>query len=100
MGLAHARPNKYSEGGGEAKPPSSCERGATAPLAPYFYTLARNTILCQFVSTNIQQWCNELKTSFIASTQPHAAYAALHMHGVSSKWTHLIRTIPSISHLL
>ena len=62
--------------------------------------LGTQSYVSQFVNTKVQQWCNELKTlSSIASTQPHAAYAAF-THGVSSKWTHLIRTIPSISHLL
>ena len=48
----------------------------------------------------VQQWCNELEMlSSITSTQPHATYTAF-THGVSSNWTHLIRKIPSISHLL
>ena len=37
--------------------------------------------------------------SEICSSQPHAAYAAL-THGLSSKWSFLIRTTPGISHLL
>ena len=62
--------------------------------------LGTQSYVSQFVNMKVQQWCNELKTlSSIASTQPHAAFAAF-THGVSSKWTHLIRTIPSISHLL
>ena len=62
--------------------------------------LGTQSYVSQFVNTKVQQWCNELKTlSSIASTQPHAAFAAF-THGVSSKWTHLIRTTPSISHLL
>ena len=62
--------------------------------------LGTQSYVSQFVNTKVQQWCNELKTlSSIASTQPHAAFAPF-THGVSSKWTHLSRTIPSISHLL
>ena len=62
--------------------------------------LGTQSYVSQFVNTKVQQWCNELKTlSSIASTQPHAAFAAF-THGVSSKWTHLICTIPSISYLL
>ena len=37
--------------------------------------------------------------SDIARTQPHAAYAAF-THGLSSKWTYLLRTVPDIADLL
>ena len=52
------------------------------------------TFLKQFVSTKISQWSSELETvtlSSFAVTQPHAAYAAF-THGLSSKWTYLLRT--------
>ena len=46
----------------------------------------------------VEQWSIELRTlSNIAEGQPHAVYAAL-MHGLSSKWSHLSRTIPHISY--
>ena len=50
------------------------------------------SFLKQFVSTKISQWSSELETlsSFVA-TQSHAAYAAI-THGLSSKWTYLLRT--------
>ncbi len=35
----------------------------------------------------------------IAKTQPHAAYSAF-THGLASKWTYFLRTIPDIAHLL
>ena len=39
------------------------------------------------------------RLSTIATTQPHAAYAAF-THGLKHKWTYLIRTIPDIESLL
>ena len=39
------------------------------------------------------------RLSSIATTQPHAAYAAF-THGLTSKWTYLARTIPDIEDLL
>ena len=54
----------------------------------------------QYVSEKIQQWSVELKMlSVIATTQPHAAYAA-YTHGLANKWSYLCPTIPSISHHL
>ena len=54
----------------------------------------------QFISGYVQQrvteWVNEVEQlSAIATTQPHAAYAAF-THGLKHKWTYLIRTIPNI----
>ena len=50
-----------------------------------------------FISEKIQLWAKELKLlSAIATTQPHAAYAA-YTHGLTGKWLHLARTVPSIS---
>ena len=50
-----------------------------------------------FISKKIHQWAKELKLlSAIACTQPHAAYAA-YTHGLTGKWLHLTRTVPSIS---
>ena len=54
----------------------------------------------QFVCQKVQQWSTELRAlSEIASIQPHAAFAAL-THGLSSKWSYVTRTTPSIGHLL
>ena len=48
-----------------------------------------------FITKKIQQWAKGLKLlSAIASTQPHAAYAA-YTHGLTSKWSYLTRTVPS-----
>ena len=52
----------------------------------------------KFVEGKVDNWCAELELlSFIAKTQPHAAYVA-YTHGMTSKWTYLARTIPDISH--
>ena len=54
----------------------------------------------KFVSQKVQQWSTELTVlSEIASIHPHAAFAAL-THALSSKWSYVIRTTPSIGHLL
>ena len=51
----------------------------------------------KFVNDKMQQFSKELKLlSAIAVTQPHAAFAA-YTHGLTSKWSYLTRTIPSIS---
>ena len=53
-----------------------------------------------FVSEKVEQWSGDLKLlSAIATTQPHAAFAAF-SHGLFSKWSFLSRTISNISHLL
>ncbi len=51
----------------------------------------------QFVSEKVAQWSDEVRLlSAIATTQPHAAYAAFN-HGLSSKWSYLSRTLPNLS---
>ena len=46
------------------------------------------------------KWVEEiLRLSTIASTQPHTAYAAF-IHGLSSHWMYISRTIPHIQDLL
>ena len=53
-----------------------------------------------FVKDKVQQWVEEVKLlSVIAQTQPHAAYSA-YIHGLSSKWTYLSRTVPNIEKLV
>ena len=53
-----------------------------------------------YMKDKVKTWCTELELlSTIAKTQPHAAYAAF-THGLSSKWTFLTRTVPSIGHIL
>ena len=53
----------------------------------------------QFMSEKVDQWCDDLQLlSAIATTQPHAAFAAFG-HGLSSKWSYISQTLPHISHL-
>ena len=54
------------------------------------------TYVCEKVAT----WVQEVeRLSSIAVSQPQSAFAAF-THGLTSKWTYLIRTIPDISNLL
>ena len=49
-----------------------------------------------FVTERVDQWCDEMRLlSAIATTKPHAAFAAF-THGLSSKWSYLSRTIPDL----
>ena len=53
-----------------------------------------------FVKNKVEQWAYELSLlGKIASTQPHAAYPTF-THGLTSRWSYLIRTTPHISSLL
>ena len=50
-----------------------------------------------FVMEKVEQWTKELELlSSIATSQPHAAYAAF-THGLMSKWSYLSRTTPNIN---
>ena len=52
-----------------------------------------------YVSAKVSEWVREIEQlSTFATTQPHAAYAAL-THGVRGKWTFISRTIPDIAEL-
>ena len=54
----------------------------------------------EYVTEKVKQWATEMeRLSIIAKTQPHAAHAAL-THSLSSKWSFIMRTIPSIGNLL
>ena len=49
-----------------------------------------------YVEHKVSEWVKQVeRLSSIATTQPHAAYAAFN-HGLKHKWTYLIRTIPNI----
>ncbi len=62
--------------------------------------LGANTFTEEYVSSKVAEWVKEIKhLSTIALTQPHAAYAA-YIHGLSSHWTYISRTIPDIQDLL
>ncbi len=52
------------------------------------------------MNDKIKIWVEEVtKLSSIATTHPQEAYAAL-THGLTSKWTYFMRTIPNINNLL
>ena len=54
----------------------------------------------EFVYGKVKSWCKEIDLlSQVALSHPHAAFAA-YVHGQTSKWTYISRTIPGISHLL
>lgn len=53
----------------------------------------------RYVGDKVKMWTQEvLQLADIATSQPHAAYAAF-VHGLSSHWTYLSRTIPEINDL-
>ena len=61
--------------------------------------LGANSFTKAYVSSKVEGWIAEImQLSAIASTQPHAAYAAF-THGLSSYWTYISRTIPDIQDL-
>ena len=54
----------------------------------------------EYVTEKVQKWTDDIKyLAKIASSQPHAAYAA-YVHGLSNYWSFLMRTIPDIDDLL
>ena len=62
--------------------------------------LGSQTFVETYVTGKVQEWVREVeRLAVITRSQPHAAYAAM-THGLSSKWTHLSRTIPNISDLI
>ena len=53
----------------------------------------------QYVGDKVKTWTQEvLLLAEIATSQPHPAYSAF-VHGLSSRWTYLSRTIPGVSDL-
>ena len=59
--------------------------------------LVSDSFLSDFMATKIFTWVDELENlSKVAETEPHAAYAAL-THGLTAKWTYLVRTTPRTS---
>ena len=63
--------------------------------------LGTSSFIKAYVKENVQEWVGEIiaRLSSIASSQPHAAYAAL-SHSLFGKWTYLMRTQPDIGDLL
>ena len=50
----------------------------------------------QYVGEKVEKWCNELiRLADFAKTQPQAAFAAF-THGILSKYTYFMRTIPGM----
>ena len=59
--------------------------------------LGAEPFVSTYVQNKVEKWTTQIKhLSQIAKTQPHAAYSAF-THGLSSKWTYLLRTIPNIA---
>ena len=53
----------------------------------------------EFVSRKVHEWSEEVRQlAHVATSQPHAAYAAF-THGLSGRWTYLLRTIPNVQDL-
>ena len=53
-----------------------------------------------YITEKVESWSRCVRRLVnIAKTHPHAAYAAF-THGLCSKWTYFVRTIPAISSLL
>ena len=53
----------------------------------------------EFVSRTVHEWSEEVRQlAHVATSQPHAAYAAF-THGLSGRWTYLLRTIPNVQDL-
>ena len=62
--------------------------------------LGSRTFTEEYVTNKVQVWTQEItRLAEIATTQPHAAYAAF-THGLSSRWSYISRTIPDIHDLL
>ena len=62
--------------------------------------LGSKTFTEEYVSSKVQGWTKEIEQlAEVAVSQPHAAYAAF-THGLSSRWSYLMRTIPDIQDLL
>ena len=58
------------------------------------------TFVERYVQKKVSGWVKEMETlSSMAASQPHSAYAAF-THGLSHRWTYLVRTIPDVSDLL
>jgi len=62
--------------------------------------LGSRSFVVSYMQDKVKEWTSSIMTlATIAKTQPHAAYSAF-THGLASKWTYFLRTIPDISDLL
>ena len=61
---------------------------------------SRCSVTENYVSEKVESWSRCIgQLSDIAKVHPHAAYAAFE-HGLFSKWTYFVHTVPQISTLL
>ena len=62
--------------------------------------IGSKTFTEEYVTDKVQRWTKDIiNFAKVALFQPHAAYAA-HVHGLSSHWSYLLRTIPDTDDLL
>ena len=62
--------------------------------------IGTSTFNQNYIKQKVSTWIREVEyLSSIATSQPHAAYAAF-THGQINKWTYLSRTIPDIEEFL
>ncbi len=62
--------------------------------------LGPRSFVTTYMQAKVTKWVALIhELAQIAKTQPHAAYSAF-THGLASKWTYFLRTIPDIAHLL
>ena len=62
--------------------------------------LGSRSFVVSYLQNKLKEWKSSIqKLASIARTQPHAAYSAF-THGLASKWTYFLRTIPEISDIL
>ena len=62
--------------------------------------IGRRSFVEDYMNEKVNNWVGEVtKLASIATTHPQEAYAAL-THGLTSKWTYFMRTIPNIANLL
>jgi hypothetical protein len=62
--------------------------------------LGTSSFVTSYVQDRVSEWVKEVeKLSTFAVSQPHAAHSAF-THGVTSRWTFLVRTCPDVGHLL
>ena len=62
--------------------------------------IGSKTFTEEYVGNKVHEWTNDIMNlARIASSQPHAAYAA-YIHGLSNRWSYLLRTVRDIEDLV
>ena len=62
--------------------------------------IGSKTFTGEYVGNKVHEWTNDIMNlARIASSQPHAAYAA-YIHGLSNRWSYLLRTVREIGDLI